>query len=50
MPRVALITGGAQGLGAAAAKRLLQDGFTGVFLVDRNAEGLAQTAMAVNFH
>jgi NAD(P)-dependent dehydrogenase (short-subunit alcohol dehydrogenase family) len=42
MSRVALITGGAQGMGAAAAKRFLQDGFAGVVLVDRNAERLAQ--------
>lgn len=41
--RVALITGGAQGLGAAAAKRLLSDGFAGVTLLDRNGEGLAAT-------
>jgi NAD(P)-dependent dehydrogenase (short-subunit alcohol dehydrogenase family) len=37
MSRVALITGGAQGLGAAIAKRFLQDGFAGIVLVDRNA-------------
>jgi NAD(P)-dependent dehydrogenase (short-subunit alcohol dehydrogenase family) len=42
--RVALITGGAQGLGAAAASRLLSDGFAGVVLLDRNGEGLAATA------
>lgn len=39
--RVALITGGAQGLGAAAARQLLSEGFAGVVLLDRNAEGLA---------
>ncbi len=39
--RVALITGGAQGLGAAAAERLLRDGFSGVVLLDRNGEALA---------
>jgi NAD(P)-dependent dehydrogenase (short-subunit alcohol dehydrogenase family) len=39
--RVALITGGAQGLGAAAAARLLRDGFSGVLLLDRNGEALA---------
>jgi NAD(P)-dependent dehydrogenase (short-subunit alcohol dehydrogenase family) len=38
--RVALITGGAQGLGAAAAARLLNDGFAGVVLLDRNGEAL----------
>jgi NAD(P)-dependent dehydrogenase (short-subunit alcohol dehydrogenase family) len=36
MPRIAVVTGGAQGLGAAIAKRFLEDGFTGVVLVDRN--------------
>lgn len=41
MPRVALITGGAQGIGAAAARRFLADGFGGVLLVDRNGQGLA---------
>ena len=39
--RVALITGGAQGLGAAAAAQLLRDGFAGVMLLDRSAEALA---------
>ncbi len=47
MSRVALITGGAQGLGAAAAKRLLSDGFAGVMLLDRNADGLAQEAASL---
>jgi NAD(P)-dependent dehydrogenase (short-subunit alcohol dehydrogenase family) len=41
--RTALITGGAQGLGAAIARKFLSDGFTGVLLVDRNAERLAAT-------
>ena len=40
--RVALITGGAQGLGAAAARRFLSDGFAGVVLVDRNEQKLAE--------
>jgi NAD(P)-dependent dehydrogenase (short-subunit alcohol dehydrogenase family) len=43
MPRIALITGGAQGLGAAAARRLVRDGFAGIVLLDRNARGLAAT-------
>ena len=34
--RTALITGGAQGLGAAIARKFLGDGFAGVLLVDRN--------------
>ncbi len=41
--RTALITGGAQGIGAAVAARFLADGFSGVLLVDRNAEKLAAT-------
>jgi NAD(P)-dependent dehydrogenase (short-subunit alcohol dehydrogenase family) len=40
MSRVAIITGGAQGLGAAIATRFLADGFSGVVLVDRNQERL----------
>ena len=38
--RTALITGGAQGIGAAIARRFLGDGFSGVLLVDRNQEKL----------
>ena len=41
--RTALITGGAQGIGAAVARKFLGDGFSGVLLVDRNAEKLAAT-------
>jgi NAD(P)-dependent dehydrogenase (short-subunit alcohol dehydrogenase family) len=48
MNRVALITGGAQGLGATAAKRFLLDGFAGVVLLDRNAERLALEAKALS--
>lgn len=44
MSRTALITGGAQGLGAAAAAKLLQSGFSSVLLVDRNAARLEQEA------
>ncbi len=42
MPRIAVVTGGAQGLGAAIAKRFLEDGFTGVVLVDRNQKLLEE--------
>ena len=41
--RTALITGGAQGIGAAVARQFLADGFSGVLLVDRNPEKLAIT-------
>lgn len=41
MTRVAIITGGGQGIGAAAAEAFLRDGFSGVVLVDRNADALA---------
>lgn len=44
MSRVALITGGAQGIGAAAAAKLLQGGLSGVLLLDRNAARLQQEA------
>ena len=43
LARVALITGAAQGIGAATARRFLLDGFAGVVLVDRNAEKFAAT-------
>jgi NAD(P)-dependent dehydrogenase (short-subunit alcohol dehydrogenase family) len=41
MSRVALITGGAQGIGSATAKQFMKDGFAGVVLLDRNAERLS---------
>jgi NAD(P)-dependent dehydrogenase (short-subunit alcohol dehydrogenase family) len=47
MGRIAVVTGGAQGIGAAAAKALLSDGLDGVLLVDRNAVALAQNARAL---
>jgi NAD(P)-dependent dehydrogenase (short-subunit alcohol dehydrogenase family) len=47
MARVALITGGAQGIGAAVARQFLSDGFAGVVLLDRNAERLAVEAKAL---
>ncbi len=40
--RVALVTGGAQGLGFAAARRFLEMGFGGVMLLDRNAAKLKE--------
>jgi NAD(P)-dependent dehydrogenase (short-subunit alcohol dehydrogenase family) len=43
MTRVAIITGGGQGVGAAVARSFLDNGFTGCVLVDRNAEALAHT-------
>lgn len=42
--RFALVTGGAQGLGFAAAKRFLERGFGGVMLLDRNGPKLADAA------
>ncbi len=47
MSRVAIVTGGAQGIGAAVAKQFLMDGFAGVVLVDRSAERLAVEAKAL---
>jgi NAD(P)-dependent dehydrogenase (short-subunit alcohol dehydrogenase family) len=44
MDRIAVITGGGQGIGAAAARELLQNGFAGVVLVDRNAKALEAVA------
>jgi NAD(P)-dependent dehydrogenase (short-subunit alcohol dehydrogenase family) len=41
--RTALITGGAQGIGAAVARQYLADGFSGVLLVDRNQQKLEAT-------
>jgi NAD(P)-dependent dehydrogenase (short-subunit alcohol dehydrogenase family) len=40
--RVALVTGGAQGLGFAAAKQFLSMGFGGVLLLDRNGAKLRE--------
>ncbi|WP_421695272.1 oxidoreductase [Aestuariivirga sp.] len=40
--RFALVTGGAQGMGFAAAKRFLELGFGGVMLLDRNQAKLAE--------
>ena len=48
MTRVAIITGGAQGLGAATARQFLRDGFAGVVLVDRNTARLSQEEKALS--
>lgn len=42
--RFALITGGAQGIGFATARRFLADGFAGVMLLDRNGGKLKEAA------
>lgn len=41
--RVAVITGGAQGIGEAVARRFLRDGITHLVLVDMDAAALAET-------
>jgi NAD(P)-dependent dehydrogenase (short-subunit alcohol dehydrogenase family) len=48
MSRVALITGAAQGIGAAAAAKLLKEGFAGVVLVDQNEDRLSQEALILS--
>ena len=47
MTRAALVTGGAQGIGAAVAAKLLNEGFS-VLLLDRNAGRLAQEAAVLS--
>ena len=42
--RYALVTGGAQGIGFATARRFLKDGFAGVMLLDRNGAKLKEAA------
>lgn len=48
--RFALVTGGAQGMGFAAARVFLDMGFGGVLLVDRNAAKLAEAAASLAGH
>ena len=48
MSRVALVTGAAQGIGSACAKALLQSGFKGAVLLDRNADRLAREAQMLS--
>ena len=47
MSRAALVTGGAQGIGAGIAARLLSQDFE-VLIIDRNAERLAQEVSALS--
>ncbi len=43
-PRTAIVTGAAQGIGLAVARRLVHEGVERLLLVDRNVDGLAQAA------
>ena len=45
--RAAIVTGAAQGVGAATARRLLGDGYTRLLLIDRAEGPLAETAAAL---
>jgi NAD(P)-dependent dehydrogenase (short-subunit alcohol dehydrogenase family) len=47
MTRTAIVTGAAQGIGEAAARRLLAEGFTWFLLIDRQAEKLATVAASL---
>ena len=46
-PRTAIVTGAAQGIGEAAARRLSREGFERLLLIDRDGEGLARAAEAI---
>jgi len=48
MSKVALVTGGAQGIGRACAQKLLELSYAGVVLLDRNAQALQQSAQALS--
>ncbi len=43
MSKIALVTGAAQGMGKACAAKLLEQGFAGVVLLDRNREALEKS-------
>jgi NAD(P)-dependent dehydrogenase (short-subunit alcohol dehydrogenase family) len=45
--RVAVVTGGAQGVGEAAARRLAQDGIGKIVLVDMDSAALAKTVVSM---
>ncbi len=47
MTKIALITGGAQGIGKACAQKLFDVGYAGVVLLDRNAQTLQQAAKSL---
>ena len=47
-PRTAIVTGAAQGVGEAAARRLALEGFGRLLLIDRNAEAVEAVAASVD--
>jgi NAD(P)-dependent dehydrogenase (short-subunit alcohol dehydrogenase family) len=47
--RIALVTGGAQGMGFAAAKQFLEMGFGGVMILDRNGAKLRDAAQKLRW-
>ena len=46
--RTAIVTGAAQGIGEAAARRLVREGVGRLLLIDRNAEGLGAVAASLD--